>query len=125
MLTVKLTNQRVYQELVYRTRPRADSAALPLQGFLSFYFRVVRAFSILWTRLSRSLEQAILDVLRLRNTISFFFSKPFCAKCLVNKAVHCQRRLPFSLLLRKKSRAAKKMTLFYFSSIASILLPEV
>ena len=84
-------------------------AALPLQGFLPFYFRVIRAFSILRTRLSRSLEQAKWEVLRLRNTISFFFSKPFCAECLVKKAVHChRRRSPFSLLLRKKAAPRSK-----------------
>ena len=89
------------------------SAALPLQGFLPFYFFVVRTFSILWTRLSRSLEQATLEVLRLRNTISFFFSKPFCAECLVKKAVHChRRRSPFSLLLRKKAAPRRKWRYF-------------
>ena len=89
------------------------SAALPLQGFLPFYFRVIRAFSILRTRLSRTLEQATLEVLRLRNTISFFFSKPFCAECLVKKAVHChRRRSPYSLLLRKKAAPRRKWRYF-------------
>ena len=38
--------------------PVIISAAAPLPSFLPFYFRVF-AFSIQWTRLSRSLEQAI------------------------------------------------------------------
>ena len=57
-----LTNQRVYQELVYRNGSFKEmitgSAAPALPSFLPFYFRV-RAFSIQRTRLSRSLEQAI------------------------------------------------------------------
>ena len=60
-----LTNQRVYQELVYRNGSFKEmitgSAAPSLPSFLSFYFRVC-AFSIQRTWLSRSLEQAILDL---------------------------------------------------------------
>ena len=56
-----LTNQRVYQELVYRNGSFKEmitgSAAPALPSFLPFYFRVC-AFSIQRTRLSRSLEQA-------------------------------------------------------------------
>ena len=56
-----LTNQRVYQELVYRNGSFKEmitgSAAAALPSFLSFYFP--RAFSTKQARLSRSLEQAI------------------------------------------------------------------
>ena len=56
-----LTNQRVYQELVYRNGSFKEmitgSAAPSLPSFLPFYFRV-RAFSIQRARLSRSPEQA-------------------------------------------------------------------
>ena len=59
-----LTNQRVYQELVYQNgsfkEMITDSAATALPSFLPFYFRVC-AFSIQRTRLSRSLEQATDD----------------------------------------------------------------
>ena len=56
-----LTNQRVYQELVYRNGSFKEmitgSAAPALPSFLPFYFRL-RAFSIQQARLSWSLEQA-------------------------------------------------------------------
>ena len=56
-----LTNQRLYQELVYRNGSFKEmitgSAAPALPSFLQLYFRVC-AFSIQRTRLSRSLEQA-------------------------------------------------------------------
>ena len=56
-----LTNQRVYQELVYRNgsfkKMITGSAARALPSFLPFYFGV-RTFSIRRTRQSRSLEQA-------------------------------------------------------------------
>ena len=59
---VNLTNQRVYQELVYRNKlfkEMITSSATPsLPRFLTFYF-CVRAFSIQRARLSWSLEQAI------------------------------------------------------------------
>ena len=58
-----LTNQRVYQELVYRNGSFKEmitgSAAPALPSFPPFYFRVC-AFSIQRTQLSRSLEQATL-----------------------------------------------------------------
>ena len=56
-----LTNQRVYQELVYRNGSFKEmitcSAAPAIPSFLPFYFRF-HAFSIQRARLSRSLEQA-------------------------------------------------------------------
>ena len=56
-----LTNQMVYQELVYRNGSFEEmitgSSGPALPSFLPFYFRV-RAFSIQRARLSRSLEQA-------------------------------------------------------------------
>ena len=56
-----LTNQRVYQELVYRNGSFKEmitgSAAPSLPSFLPFYFRV-RALSIQQARLSWSMEQA-------------------------------------------------------------------
>ena len=57
-----LTNQRVYQELVYRNGSFKEmitgSAAPSLPSFLPFYLRL-RALSIQRAQLSRSLEQAI------------------------------------------------------------------
>ena len=60
-----LTNQRVYQELVYWNglfKEMITGSATPaLPSFLPFYFRVC-AFSIQQTRLSRSLEQAKMNL---------------------------------------------------------------
>ena len=55
-----LTNQRVYQELVYRKglfkEMITGSAAPSVPSFLLFYF-CLRALSIQWAQLSRSLKQ--------------------------------------------------------------------
>ena len=81
-----LTNQRVYQELVYRNGSFKEmitgSAAPALPSFLPFYFFVC-TFSIQRTRLSRSLEQAkqgevsklIFENDAIRNWISDYFDK--------------------------------------------------
>ena len=69
-----LTNQRVYQELVYRNGSFKEmitgSVDPPLPSFVPFYF-CLRAFSIQRTRLSRSLQQASLDRAKLGVFLNF------------------------------------------------------
>ena len=91
-----LTNQRVYQELVYRNGSFKEvitgSAARDLPSFLPFYF-LVCTFSIQRTRLSRSLEQAKQDVVSklifendaIRNRISDYFDKRSISQPKPNK----------------------------------------
>ena len=68
-----MSGKRKYEHVIWENggREKGGRVALPLPSFFLFYF-LVRAFSISWTWLSRSLQQALITRLQDKFTILVF-----------------------------------------------------